>query len=208
VTNQTIFMFGPGGAIPVLAVDNGDGTYSLAMAGESGENYLGKVGGQLSTVSVEVARPNDGNPYIALDTIADATSGAAVWTFPNMARVAGGSGYIVKAQVMTDQKTCVARLRLHLFNAAVAAINDNSPYLTLYANIANRVGVIDFPGLATEDPTNSTQAWSQLAPGTGILPLPFVCAADANLYGILETRDAFTPASGQKFTIKLTADQN
>jgi hypothetical protein len=39
--------------------------------------------------------------------------------------------------------------------------------------------------------------------------LAFVCAsASRDLYGMLETRDAFTPASGQKFTVELTLDQN
>lgn len=159
----------------------------------------------LVTVSVEVTRPADTTAYAAKDAVDASTSAPAGFVFAGMAGFAGGTGYLVKTVLATDQKTNVARFRLHLFNAAPTYINDNSPYLLLYANLASRVGTIDFDAAATEDATNSTAAISQKV---GNL-LPFVCAAaDANLYGILETLDAFTPASGQKFTVKLTADQN
>lgn len=139
------------------------------------------------------------------------TSGGALYKllkFSSLARIIGGSGYITKALLATDQKTNTARFRLHLFNAPPTIIADNSPYLSLYANVASRVGVIDFPALVTEDATNSTQATGVLIPGSGNLPLAFITAADKNLYGLLETLDAFTPASGQKITVKLFADQN
>lgn len=165
-------------------------------------------GGEIVSKSVELTRPADTTAYAALDAVSNSTSSPVVLTFENIARKVGGSGYITKAQLATNQKTNTARFRLHLFSAAPTAINDNSPYLTLYANIASRVGVIDFPACATEDPTNSTQATSQAMAGQANLPLPFVCGADANLYGLLETLDVFTPASGQQITIKLTADQN
>lgn len=156
----------------------------------------------LST-TLTFTRPADTAAYIALDTIANSTSAPTVQSFAGFQPYAGVSGYIVKAQAATDQKTCTARLRLHLFNVAPTAINDNSPYLTLYANIAARVGTVDFPALATEDPTNSTQAIATAVPGSGNLPLAYLCASDSTLYMLLETLDAFTPANGQSFTIKL-----
>lgn len=168
------------------------------------ESDVERVRGALTTVSVEVTRPANAAPYAAKDVIDVSTSAPAGFVFQNLARYAGGSGYIVKAQVLTDQKTNTARYRLHLFNAAPTYINDNDPYLALYANAASRVGTIDFDAAATEDATNSTAAISQ---NTSVR-LPFVCNADAHLYGILETLDIFTPASGQKVTVKLTADQN
>lgn len=162
------------------------------------------AGGNMVTVGVEVARTGGGDvtPYTAKDVF-DVAAGAG-FVFAGMARVNGGSGVIVKAQLATDQKTNTARWRLHLFNAAPTYIADNAPYLTLYAGIGSRVGTIDFDACATEDPTNSTMAISQK---TGNI-LPFVCAADATLYGILELLDGFTPASAQKITVKLTAMRN
>jgi hypothetical protein len=177
---------------------------------QSDENANTKVvlAGSPASLSSEYTRPNDSNPYIALDVFADSTSAPTVITFTGAARKTAGSGYITKAQLQTDQKTNTARFRLHLFNAAPTAINDNSPMLTLYANKASYVGTIDFPACATEDSTNSTQATSQAVPGSGNLPLAYLTNADANLYGILETLDAFTPAAQQKVNIKLFFDQN
>lgn len=170
------------------------------------ESHLGEVGGRLAAVAAsELTRPSDTTAYAALDVISNSTSAPVVLTFTNLARITGGSGYIVKARVMTDQKVVVARFRLHLFHTAPTAINDNSPYLLLYANRANRIGQVDFSAAGTEDATNSTAA-SALAKDER---LAFVCATgDRNVYGILETLDAFTPASGQKFYVELTADLN
>lgn len=165
------------------------------------------IASALVSVSQEKTRPGDTTAYAALDVVADSTSSPTVFTFTGAARVVGGAGYITKAQLATDQKTNVARFRLHLFNAAPTAINDNSPFLTLYANKASYVGYIDFPAATTEDATNSTQAIAQAVSGSATLPLPFVAGADANLYGILETLDVFTPANGQKVNVKLVTDQ-
>lgn len=188
-----------------LSVKSGSGGGS-GSGGTSASPTI--ASGQLVSVMAAFARPSDTNAYIALDAVSNSTSAPAVITLPNMARVSGGSGYIVKAQLATDQKTNTARFRLHLFNAAPTVINDNSPYLSLYANVSSRVGMIDFPACSTEDPTNSTQAFSFAVIGSANLPLSFVCNTDANLYGILETLDAFTPASAQQITIKLGVDQN
>lgn len=162
------------------------------------------VSGQMVSIATEVTRPADTTAYAALDVVSDSTSAPTVITFTNVARVNNGNGYVVKARLMSDQTTLTSRLRLHLFHTAPTAINDNSPYTLLYANRANRIGYCDFPAVATEG-TGSTAASANIAD----LRIAFVCAAaDRNIYAFLETRDAFTPASGQKFYLELTADLN
>lgn len=154
--------------------------------------------------SATFARPADTAAYAALDAVANSTNA------PTVVTVAGGSpytseyGFIVKAQLHTDQKSCVARIRAHLFNAAPTAINDNSPYLKLFASAASYIGSVDFPALSTEDPTNSTGATAIATPGNGNLALPFTLGADSTFYYLLETLDAFTPANGQNFTLILS----
>lgn len=161
--------------------------------------------GFLAQVEAEFARPADTNAYAALDAVSNSVGAPAVLTFPGAVRVAAGSGYITKARLMTDLKTATARLRLHLFIAAPAAIADNAPYTLLYSNRANRIGRIDFPALATEDPANSTAAAAQVAD----VRLPFKLAAGVDLFGMLETLDAIAaPASAQNFYVQLTVDQN
>jgi hypothetical protein len=156
-------------------------------------------------VSTTLARPADTNAYSATDAVSTSTTTPSVLTFTNVARNAQGSGYLVKANLMTNQKTNSARHRLHLFNIAPTAINDNAAQTLLWANRAGYVGSIDFAGLATEDATASDAAVSiNTSPR-----LPFVCAAgDRNLYGMLETLDAYTPASAQSYYVALTTEQN
>lgn len=170
----------------------------------AGTNNIGSVGGTLATASATFARPADTTAYAAKDAINSSTSAPALLSFAAMARVAAGSGYITKARMLTDQTTFVGRLRLHLYHTAPAAINDNAPFTLLYANAGNRVGYIDFD-VASAEGTGSTAAGSI----NSIVRLPFIGASGSQtLYGLLETLDAFTPASGQNFYIELTADQN
>ena len=178
---------------------------TIAVSNVPTENHLGEIGGRTVRVAATFARPADTSAYAALDTISTSTSAPVVITFSNMARVNAGSGYITKARIMTDQKTNTARFRLHLFHTAPTLTNDNAAFPLLWADRANRVGKIDFGAMTTEDATNSTCAESL----NEAVRLSFTCeAANTALYGILETLDAFTPASGQNFYISLTAEQN
>ena len=162
-----------------------------------------------SKAEAEITRPNDTTAYIAKDVIASSTSSPVVITFSDMARVIGGSGVIIRARLMTDQKTNTASYRLHLFHTAPTAIADNSPYTMLYLNATNRIGAIDFGAMATEDATNSTAAATMRPSYDGSYPPPnlwFKTNSDTkNIYGILTTLSAFTPAAQQKFFIELSA---
>lgn len=167
------------------------------------------VGSNTSVVGVEFTRPSDTTAYAARDVVCNSTSSPSVITFADFARVNQGSGIIIRARLFTDKKDVTAQFRLHLFHTAPTAINDNSPYLLLYANAANRIGQIDFPAMASEDPTNST-ASATMRPssdgGFGPPNLWYQAASGSRaIYGVLETLSAFTPASGQKFFIQLAA---
>jgi len=177
----------------------------LPVAPTASENHLGEIGGRTVRNAATFARPADTTAYAALDAVSTSTSAPTVITFSGMARINAGSGYITKARIMTDQKTNTARFRLHLFHTAPTLTNDNAAFPLLWSNRENRVGKIDFSPMATEDATNSTCAESL----NDAVRLSFTCeAANAALYGILETLDAFTPASAQNFYISLTSEQN
>ena len=177
-----------------------DGTVTLAAS----ENHTGEVGTNGVIIGVELTRPADTTAYAVNDAVSNSTSDPTVLTFTNLARANAKSGYIVKARLMTDQKTNTAQFRLHLYHTAPTAINDNSAQALLYANKDKAVGYIDFNAMTTEDATASDAAFS-----LWIGQLHFVCAsASRTLYGLLETKTAFTPASAQKFYIELSADNN
>ena len=181
---------------------------SITDALPAGTNSIGAVSSNSVVSSATITRPADTTAYVAKDVVS--TLAGAVIEFTGMARANAGTGTIVRARLMTSQKTNVALYRLHLFHTAPSPIADNSPYLLLYANAANRIGSIDFPALGTEDPTNSTSAASMRPSYDGSYNAPnlwYKCAtADTKLYGILETLSAFTPDSAQTFFIELGAD--
>lgn len=160
------------------------------------------AGGYTALSAVEFVRPADVTAYSLNDAISDSTTAPTVLTFTNASRAAGGSGYVVRARLMTDQSANVAAYRLHLFRATATAINDNAAYTNLIANRANYLGYIDFPAATTEgtgsDSANSQNLDTRLA---------FV-ATGTSLFGLLQTKTAFTPASGQRYYVELGIEQN
>lgn len=170
-------------------------------------NFPSIVSTNCAILTASFARPADTTAYAALDAVSNSTSAPTILTFAGAARVNGGSGYIVKAQICTDLAICTALFRLHLFNlSTIAAKNDNAQYDSLWTSRAARVGYIDFSACSQEG-TGSTSAFSIVALSTG--PLPYVCdAADTALYGLLQSRGIWTPASAQNFNIQLMVDKN
>jgi len=174
----------------------------LELAGDA--ITIANVGGLMAVASATFSRPANTDAYAAKDAVSDSTTAPTVLNFADLARENGGSGYITKARLITNQSTNVARFRLHLYHTAPTAINDNAAFTLLWANRSNRIGYLDFDACQTEgsgsDAANALNTTIRLA---------FDCAAaDRDLYGLLETLDAFTPASGQSFHIELTGDIN
>lgn len=160
------------------------------------------VNGFTNITSAEFARPANTTAYSAMDAVSNDTAAPSPISFENAARMAGGSGYITKAKISTSVSTNNIRYRLNLYSAAPAAIADNALFTRLWADRAILVGWIDFDGMTTEG-TGSNAAVSI----TSSVRLPYRCAG-TTLFGLLETRDAFTPTSGQQFSIELTVETN
>lgn len=170
----------------------------------AGSNFLGSFGGNLGAeIAATFTRPSDTTAYAAKDAVSNSTSSPTILTFTSMARISGGSGYITKARLYTNQSTNVSLFRLHLYNSSITAINDNAAFTILDTNAATHVGAIDFPVLQTEG------SGSDVAYGVNSsIYIPFVTSGSANLFGLLEVLTAFTPASAQTFKIYLSATQN
>lgn len=161
------------------------------------------VGGNNTVIAATFTRPGDTTAYAAKDVVSNSTSAPTLLSWV-VGRINAGSGYIVKARLMTDLSTDVKRYRLHLYHTVPTAINDNAQFTELYANASKRIGYIDFDALATEG-TGSTAA-SALNKD---IRLFFKCAAASQkLYGILETLDAGTPGNAQNYFIELSTENN
>ena len=191
----------------VMAVKSGEnivavGTEANPMAAtivQGGTNIL--VGGKSVQKSASFTRPADTTAYAANDAVANSTSAPTLLSFANCANANGGQGYIVKTQLLTNQKTCTARFRLSFYHTAPSPVNDNAPKPMLYANKDKLIGSIDL------DPCNTEDTTSDAAFALSTALMPYVCAAaDTTIYCILTTLDAFTPASAQQFYLEITCE--
>lgn len=171
----------------------------------AGEAHVGEIGGNLVSVATEFTRPADTTAYAANDVVSDSTSSTTMQALANAARVSGGSGYIVGIKVSTDKKSITPRLRVHFFGTNGATIAaDNVAYKEVYADGSKRLFYYDMPAMTTAaDTTNSDMSRSV----DTSMRIPYICNA-TSLYYVLETLDAFTPASGQKITVTTFLDRN
>jgi len=167
-------------------------------------------GKRLVTISVTKALDSSDGAYAAEDVLSESKTAGTYWTFSSPAKVSGGTGYIVKAQAISETNNITPRLTLYLFNAApTSAVNDNiANTAVLHADISQYIGKIDFNAMEDLGPAG-TDSTAITTPSTyGNLPLAFNCATSTNvLYGILVTRNAFTNTATNDMTIKLMCEQ-
>ncbi len=177
----------------------------LEVNADGSVNVIGTVGGRTVTVGVEFTRPADEDPYAALDAVSNSTSEPTIITFANVVPANGGSGYITKVRCFTDKAAAMApRFRVHVYNEAVAAVNDNAAFPLLFANAAKRVAAIDLSAFRSEGAGSDASAAQNISDRVA-----FACAsASRSLFALVETLDAFTPASGQKFYLELSVEAN
>lgn len=166
-----------------------------------------QVGGKMGEpVEVTITRPADTTAYSANDAISSSTSAPAaiIFDLATAGLEAGGSGYLVKARLISNKSDITPRIRVHLYKSAPSQVNDNSAFPLLWANRANRICYIDFPALATAG-AGSDAAHSLVAD----LRLPFKLASgETRLWAIIQTLDAFAPSSGQQLFFSFLIDRN
>ena len=155
--------------------------------------------------SVVFTRPANTTAYTANDVVSDNATTTTMQPLTGVARYTGGSGYIVEIAVATNLKSITPRMRVHLFNTTGATLaGDNVAYKALYADVSKRVGFYDLAAMTTAADTTNSDV-STIRDYT--MRIPYVCTG-TSLYVVLETLDAFTPTSGQSFTVSIKVDQN
>ncbi len=156
----------------------------------------------LVSVSVTKALAAAGD-YSAEDVLSESASAGTAWTFSDIVKNKGGTGYITKAQAICETTNLSPRLTLFLFSSTPTCnLNDNVANTTLlHADLDNYIGRIDFPIMEDLGGDSETIA----TPSTvGNLPLGFNCATNStSIYGVLVTRDAIT---GEVATMDMTVN--
>lgn len=140
-------------------------------------------------------RPTNTTGYALGDAVSNSDSATTPLEFAGVSK----SGYITKVAVQTDQATFSTPLRVHFFTAAPTAANDNAAFTTTYAEAGRYLGSVDTPGGGSAGVATNSEA-----------RLAFTRASQegSKLYALVEARGAFTPASGQKFTIHIALDSD
>jgi hypothetical protein len=190
-------------AVQVAGVDSA-GDLRPLVVGTDGSMISG---GTLQRVSVELTRPANTTAYTAGDVVSNDETTTTLLVLTNALRVAAGSGYIVRASLTTDKKSITPRFRVHLFNASNPTVaGDNVAHKELYADAGKRLGYFDLPAMTT--PVDTTNSDMSRSVDNTLRHAVVAAAATRILYVVLETLDAFTPASGEKFTLTLFVDCN
>lgn len=145
-------------------------------------------------------RPADTTAYASGDLVANSTTNTSVVaiSFANAVLAEGGCVRVERARLSkSGTSTTNASFRLHLYSATPSTIanGDNAALLTARAGY---VGALD----VTVD-----RAFSDGAHGAGVSltgsPMTIAIASGTTLYGLLEARGAYTPASAETFTAVL-----
>src|SRR5262249_51399227 len=149
-------------------------------------------------------RPADTNAYAANDAITSATSSASGYQFSNCARINGGCGTIVDAKlILSDPNATLCDFELWLFDTVPTIPNDNAAFAFTDSEANNVVAVLKFYASDYSDSSNN-RIYHMVNP-----PRMFKCAGGSkDLYAVLKTLTAFTPASASTFRGKLEIVQD
>lgn len=157
-----------------------------------------------AVVLATFTRPANTTPYTSGDLVANsATAGSVVPMQFSVARTAGGSGMIRRARLRKTGTTITdAVFRLHLYRASPVATNgDNGAWLTTQS--ANYVGSID---------VICDKVFSDGASGNGAVPIGseinFKLPSGQVLFGLMEARAAYVPASAEAFSWEIEVVQD
>lgn len=151
----------------------------------------------------QMMRPADTTAYAVGDLVANSTTAGSVTplTFAvNRSGTTGLGGMIRRAKLKTSNVSLTsASFRLHLYSASPTVANgDNGAWSS--SGAATYLGAIDFTLVRAF--TDGAAGWSTVLEGQEIN------FTTDNVYGLLEARDTYTPASAQTFDVALEVLQN
>ena len=182
------------------------------VSGGSAPCVIGSAGGSLATGSVFVTpsftttRPADTTAYALGDLVANsATAGSVVplsWTVTGSTT---GSAWIFKASINASNTALVNDVFvLHLYKTA--------PTLTVGDNGVFAAGTTTAGWICDITVTMNSYAFSDGVSGSGVPNTSNACMvvapASSTIYGLLETRQIFTPTSASTFAVALEDQEN
>lgn len=192
-------------------VGNGQNTMANSQPVVPASDWVGTIGGKTITqaASSTITRPANATPYASGQLVANSVTAGSVTNlqFTTLARVSGGSGVIVGAQIQKSTTSVTnAAFRLHLFNTAPTYVTSGDGTALSTVVVASAKGYLGYVDI-TAMTAFSDVAWGSGAPDNTRGSIPYVATAQI-IYGLLEVRGAYTPGSAEVFTVTLDALQD
>jgi len=199
ITNET------GNPIPIsdaggsITVDDGSGSLTV----DDGTSSL-TVDGKAYRSAVTLTRPSNTTAYAAGDVIGVADSGtpanagSAIITLSNIGP-SGGFVLLQSVRLMIGKSSVPAGMgafRLHLYMESPTAILDNAAFDLVAGDVGKYAGFVD---LSAPQDFGSILVTQSDYPGTLIK----LATGSTSLFAQLETRGAFTPASGTLYDLRV-----
>lgn len=159
-------------------------------------NYT-KFGYQLKKISTNFTRPSDTTTYAVGDAVTNSTSAPTVFSVDlgSIGAIAGQAVEIRKIAIASSAKQSALPLfNVYLSATTFTATNDNAA-LDIDDTTMEAGGA--WLDCADQFYTASNSRVSKSNCNTPIV----LAAADTKLYGTLQANNAYTPVSGEKFTI-------
>ena len=193
-----------GDKVQLFVDDGADIQVEIANATVEISNDSGNpltVDGRAYSSSVSFNRPGNTSAYTAGDVIGVTSGGAAGSAIHTFASIGPSNGHVMiqSVEVFLDASTVPAGMgafRLHLYNTSPSGIVDNAAFDLQTADRAKYIGYAD---LSTPLDFGSV-LYSQSDYSGRLLQL---ASGSTSLFGILQTVNAYTPASGTAHEIRI-----
>jgi hypothetical protein len=166
-----------------------------------------QVGSKIATPTSTLTRPANTTAYTAGDVISSNTTAASA-VVPSFTAAGGsaGSGSIISFILTTNKTSGMGGLgfAIDLWSAAPTYTNgDNGVYQPMATGAANWLGSASFTTT-----TQATDGAYAVGVPDAVGAIDFALASGTAIYWTLTTQAAFTPASGQTFTLTARVQQN
>jgi hypothetical protein len=176
----------------------------LAAALNAGENHIGEVGGSSAVVTANFNRPANTTAYVSGQLLANSTLAGSVTPMTlSVARIADKTGLIRRARLTkSGTSTSNASFRVHLYKTTPTAANgDGGTFQT--NNALNYIGSMDFDMTGANAKAFSDGVKCIAVPNVGSDIVFEPSSGTTNIFALLEARGAYTPTSGETFTLAL-----
>lgn len=177
---------------------------ALTTATAAGEAHIGEVGGNSAVVSASFNRPANVTAYVVGQLVANDTVVGNVAPLVLAASRANDKTGLIRRGRLTKSNvsTTNAIFRAHLYKTSPTAANgDGATFQT--NNALTYIGSLDFDMTGTNARAFSDGVKCITTPSVGSEIIFDPATGTQNIFALLEARGAYTPASGETFTLAL-----